>query len=136
MLPLYAKSIMANTPPRRPTTDALRAAAAFSDDALGVAAELVAEPEVEPVAREEEAEPVREVDALAPDDAEAPEVEALLAPEEDADADAEEDAPEAETVAMAAKSWDEVNVAQLEDAGTLGWYGMVEIAPRDSGGCE
>jgi len=29
---------------------------------------------------------------------------------------------------------DEVWVTQLDEAGTLGWYGMVEMAPKDSGG--
>jgi hypothetical protein len=39
------------------------------------------------------------------------------------------------SVAAAAYKTFEVWVTQLDDAGTLGWYGMLLMAPRASGGC-
>ena len=40
-----------------------------------------------------------------------------------------------ETVASAAKTSEEAYVLQLLVAAEVGWYGIVEIAPSDSGGC-
>ena len=45
-------------------------------------------------------------------------------------------APSALTLASAEYSSALENVWQLDDAGTFGWYGMVVMAPSDSGGCE
>ena len=45
---------------------------------------------------------------------------------------ADEAAPDA--VGRPAKSAADSNGTQLEDAGTRGWYGIVEIAPKLSGG--
>lgn len=88
------------------------------------------------VAADDELEPaaVPVADAAEPDAAFEPEPEEAFEPEADAVAEPLAAAPVAE--ASSVKMADDAYVWQFEDATTEGVYGMLVMAPSDSGGCE